>query len=307
MQRFVPGVTLEEINKVARDWAGGSRVVLVNAPEKPSVAMPDAVKLAAVISSAAQKDIKAYVDTAASQTLLDSPPQGGTVTTTRTLEFGVLEWQLSNGVKVVLKPTRFKQDEVVFRATSPGGTSLATDKLAVLNPAGGAFTSVLARVPTVAGPTGVVVDDARHRIYVVGRFRNQLQMIQADSLKSLYVGGIGFDPTPDPIVNGRKFFYKGTGSAHGDQSCATCHLFGDSDFAAAISIAWMRNSRVSRSARNPSRRFRGPGGTGSHPVRHPRRRCRDRRRSSGSRAEPPPGRALPPPAVRPTRRAVPRP
>jgi YVTN family beta-propeller protein len=109
-------------------------------------------------------------------------------------------------------------------------TSLATDKLAVVNPSGGTSTSVLARVPTVPGPTGVVVDDARHRLYVVGRFLNQLETIQADSLESIHVASIGFDPTPDPIVNGRKFLYKGTTSAHGDQACGTCHLFGDSDF-----------------------------------------------------------------------------
>jgi len=109
-------------------------------------------------------------------------------------------------------------------------TSLGTDKLAVVNPGGSTFNSVLARVPTVAGPTGVVVDDARHRLYVVGRFRNQLQTIQSDSLEALHLASIGFDPTPDEIVNGRKFFYGGTTSAHGDQACATCHVFGDSDF-----------------------------------------------------------------------------
>ena len=109
-------------------------------------------------------------------------------------------------------------------------TSFATNKLAVVNPGGSTFTSVLARVPTVPGPTGVVVDDARHRLYVVGRFFNQLETIQSDSLESIHVASIGFDPTPDPIVNGRKFFYGGSTSAHGDQACATCHLFGDSDF-----------------------------------------------------------------------------
>jgi DNA-binding beta-propeller fold protein YncE len=109
-------------------------------------------------------------------------------------------------------------------------TSLATNKLAVLLPSGGAFSSVMARVPTVPGPTGVVVDDARHKIYVVGRFHNQLETISADSLKALSVVGIGFDPTPDAVVNGRKFAYGGFTSAHGDQSCFTCHLFGDSDF-----------------------------------------------------------------------------
>ena len=41
---------------------------------------------------------------------------------------GITEWQLSNGVRVVLKPTTFKQDEILFRAVSPGGTSLASDE-----------------------------------------------------------------------------------------------------------------------------------------------------------------------------------
>jgi hypothetical protein len=111
-------------------------------------------------------------------------------------------------------------------------TSLATNKIAVVNPGGGTFSSVLARVPTIAGPTGIVMDDARHRLYVVGRFHNQLQTMSSDSLKSLAVTGIGYDPTPDAIVNGRKFLYMGTTSAHGDQACATCHLFGDTDLQA---------------------------------------------------------------------------
>ncbi len=129
VQRFVPGVTLEEINKVAKDWAGGSRVVLVNAPQKPGLTLPDGTKLAALISNAAQKEIKPYVDTAANQSLLEQLPEPGTIAKTTTRgAFGVVEWQLSNGVRVVLKPTTFKQDEVVFRATSPGGTSLASDK-----------------------------------------------------------------------------------------------------------------------------------------------------------------------------------
>jgi zinc protease len=127
--RFVPEVTLDEVNKVAKDWAGGSRVVLVNAPQKAGLEVPDSTKLAAVIKSAAQKDIRPYVDAAANLALIERLPQPGTVVKTTTRDpFGITEWELSNGVRVVLKPTRFKQDEVVFRATSPGGTSLASDK-----------------------------------------------------------------------------------------------------------------------------------------------------------------------------------
>ena len=129
VQRFVPEITLEEINKVAKDWAGGSRVVLVNAPQKAGLAVPDSAKLAAVISRAAERNLAAHVDVAADRPLLERVPEPGTIVkTTRRSAFGVTEWELSNGVKVVLKPTQFKQDEVVFRATSPGGTSLASDK-----------------------------------------------------------------------------------------------------------------------------------------------------------------------------------
>ena len=42
-----------------------------------------------------------------------------------------------------------------------------------------------------------------------GRFRNQLQTLSSGTLSSLSVTQIGFDPTPDDIVNGRKFFYSG--------------------------------------------------------------------------------------------------
>jgi YVTN family beta-propeller protein len=109
-------------------------------------------------------------------------------------------------------------------------TSLGNDKMAVVNPAAtGSTSQMLARVPTVAGPTGVVVDDARGRIYVVGRNRNQLQTLSTGTLAEVAVTGIGFDPTPNEIVHGRRFFYGGFTSSHGDQSCATCHIFGDTD------------------------------------------------------------------------------
>ncbi len=107
--------------------------------------------------------------------------------------------------------------------------AFANDRIIQLGSSG----TILARSPTVAGPTGVLVDDARGRIYVVGRFHNQLQTLNRADLSSYAVASIGMDPTPDPIVNGRKFFYGGFTSGHGEQACATCHLFGDFD-----NLAW---------------------------------------------------------------------
>jgi YVTN family beta-propeller protein len=108
-------------------------------------------------------------------------------------------------------------------------TAMGSDKLAVLSDAG----ALLARVPTVTGPTGVVVDGPRQRIYVLGRFRNQLQTLSTETLAGVATAPIGFDPTPDDVVNGRRFFYGGFTSGHGDQSCASCHFFGDLD-----NLAW---------------------------------------------------------------------
>ena len=108
--------------------------------------------------------------------------------------------------------------------------SLATNMVGVCNPlASGATGNMVARIPVVEGPTGLVVDDARGRLYVVGRFRNELQTLSLTDFSEIDRRKIGMDPTPDAMVNGRRFLYKGRTSGHGDQACATCHIFGDMD------------------------------------------------------------------------------
>ncbi len=115
------------MNALATTWMPDhSRAVLVSAPERP--APPEAARLAEVIKQATTAPLTAYVDAVTDRPLLDPLPEPGTIvrTTTRAAA-GITEWELSNGVHVVLKPTTFKQDEVLFRAISPGGTSLASD------------------------------------------------------------------------------------------------------------------------------------------------------------------------------------
>ena len=129
VQRFLPEITLTDINALARDWVPDrNRVVVVSAPKKAGVAVPDEAKLAAVIKSAGGANLTAYVDAVSSRPLLENVPKSGSVTKTTTKAPGVTEWTLSNGVRVVLEPTTFKQDEILFRAFSPGGTSLASDQ-----------------------------------------------------------------------------------------------------------------------------------------------------------------------------------
>jgi zinc protease len=128
-QKLLPGITLEEVNKLAKEWfPDRNRMVIVEAPDKAGVAAPDQAKLAAVLKSIGAKELKPYVDAVTTSSLLDTAPAPGKVLKSTAREsIGVTEMELSNGVRVVLKPTTFKEDEVLFRASSPGGTSLAAD------------------------------------------------------------------------------------------------------------------------------------------------------------------------------------
>jgi zinc protease len=106
-----------------------NRSVAISAPEADKPSLPAEAKLAAVIGATSSAPLTAYVDTVSNQPLLARLPSAGAVAATSMHDaLGITEWRLSNGVRVVLKPTMFKQDEILFRAVSPGGTSLASDQ-----------------------------------------------------------------------------------------------------------------------------------------------------------------------------------
>ncbi len=129
-QRFLPEISLAEVNAVAKNWMPDrNRLVAISAPESDKASMPSEVTLAGVISSASAAGLTAYVDTTTNKPLLARLPAAGAVANTSSTDIvGITEWTLSNGVRVVLKPTTFKQDEILFRAISPGGVSLASDE-----------------------------------------------------------------------------------------------------------------------------------------------------------------------------------
>ena len=128
-QRFVPRISIDEVDQIGEDWIGdANRVVVVAGPDKEELIMPTAQDLTAVISGVDDVEITAYEDTVSDEPLLRAIPEGSEIVDTRTLEDGITEWDLPNGVRVVLKPTDFDEDQVLFRGFSPGGTSLASDE-----------------------------------------------------------------------------------------------------------------------------------------------------------------------------------
>lgn len=132
-RQFLPGVTLDDVNGLGRAWiTEANRVVVASAPEKQGLELPTAAALAAVFAEVRGTDITAYTDTLGSVPLVAVRPTPAPVVAEREIpEIGVTEWTLGNGVRVVLKPTDFKADQILMQAVSPGGTSLAPDEQVV--------------------------------------------------------------------------------------------------------------------------------------------------------------------------------
>lgn len=126
---YLPTITVDEVASVARSLVtDGNRVVLAVAPEKPGETPPTEESLRSALARAMTAPVEPWADATAGRALVETPPAGGRVTSRRTLdEIGVTVLTLSNGVEVWLKPTDFKNDQVIFSAYALGGTSLAPE------------------------------------------------------------------------------------------------------------------------------------------------------------------------------------
>ena len=129
-KQLLPGITVAEVNALVQKWMiDRNRVVVVQAPEKEGVKVPTADQILAVFGSVRRKDVAAYQDDVGGAQLVEKLRPAGRIVSERKIDAaGVTEWKLSNGARVLVKPTDFQADEIVFRAYSPGGTSLISDK-----------------------------------------------------------------------------------------------------------------------------------------------------------------------------------
>lgn len=123
------GIKLNEVNTLANKYlTNDNRTVIVMSSEKDKAKLPNEATVLEWINTAG-KGVTAYVDKVVNKPLVENLPAAGrTVSTKEIAEIGVTELTLSNGVKVVLKPTDFKNDEILIGARSQGGTSLYDDK-----------------------------------------------------------------------------------------------------------------------------------------------------------------------------------
>lgn len=128
-QKYLPTIQLSEVNTLIKDWiTTENRSVVITAPEKEKADLMTADQVTALLNKPIGK-LDAYVDKVTKGALLPVDPVAGKVVSEKKYpSIETTEWTLSNGAKVILKPTQFKNDDVQFSAISWGGSSLYDDK-----------------------------------------------------------------------------------------------------------------------------------------------------------------------------------
>jgi zinc protease len=128
-RRLIPTIRLAEVNAASNGWVHDqNRVILVSAPRNDSIPAPSEVRLRLIVAISRFQRVEPYTDSVSSAPLLAHAPTPGRLLSSRVLpDVGVTEWKLSNGVRVLLKPTDYQRDEVLVAGRSPGGTSLLPD------------------------------------------------------------------------------------------------------------------------------------------------------------------------------------
>jgi zinc protease len=132
VRAMAPGVTLDELNHLAHSWGGArGRVITISAPA--DARLPSEAEVRAIAAAAATAPVEPWKDTASApdavHALLEhAPARGKVVATAHDAAADATVWTLGNGVRVIVKPTTFQNDEVVFAGWQLGGTSLVPDK-----------------------------------------------------------------------------------------------------------------------------------------------------------------------------------
>jgi zinc protease len=129
-KEILPTISLQEINDLAKQLVRNeNRVIIVTAPDAEKENLPSEENILALIEEVDTMMLSPYEEKLLAENLIDELPTPGKIEKISKIEsINVSEVVLSNGVKVFVKSTDFKNDEIVFSASGKGGVSLYPDE-----------------------------------------------------------------------------------------------------------------------------------------------------------------------------------
>lgn len=129
LKKMAPMINAQAINAMMQQMGLDKNVVVaITGPEKEGLVYPTEAEILDIIKRVEAEDITAYQETVSNEPLITNlPAPGKVVHTAQSAKMGATIWTLSNGMKVVLKKTDFKDDQIMMSSVSYGGTSVFPD------------------------------------------------------------------------------------------------------------------------------------------------------------------------------------
>jgi len=126
VKMLLPNIQTQVLNQMAAQYVTNENaIVVITGPEKEGINMPSEAYIREQMAKREQMEIAAPSQKKVDNRLVKKTPKAATIKTYKTdTTLGTIEWTLSNGVVVVIRPTQFKQDEILMSAYSWGGKSL---------------------------------------------------------------------------------------------------------------------------------------------------------------------------------------
>ena len=123
------------VNQILSEFAANKNIVIsLVGPDMDDLVYPTEQELVTMYMEACMERIVENEEDEISKVLIpELPTPGKIIAETEEPLFGVTQYTLSNGVRVIVKPTPFKQDEIVMNAISPGGSTLFKDERDIWN------------------------------------------------------------------------------------------------------------------------------------------------------------------------------
>ena len=131
-QMLINSLTVDQINEAYAQMATPNKnlVILARSPKKEGVEIPTAEQLLAIKAEVEASEIAPFEDNTVIEPLLNPALKlkGSKVASVAQNEsLGYTEWTLKNGIKVVVRPSTLKADEVLIHASAKGGKSMLSD------------------------------------------------------------------------------------------------------------------------------------------------------------------------------------
>jgi zinc protease len=125
LQMLLPQLKADMINQMAKSYVTDENLVVhITSPDKETVKVPAEAEIIQLIADSKKAELTAKAEEDLNKPLIEKAPKAGKIKkVSKNEQFGTTEWVLKNGVKVVFKPTKFKEDEILLSAFSQGGLS----------------------------------------------------------------------------------------------------------------------------------------------------------------------------------------